>query len=77
MKTNRSAPKNFNTIEVEFRYQDLTQVGDRRKITIPHGQFRPPAVIHNRDTNQWFIWCAGVEVYQEVEGSILQLIEVS
>ena len=72
-----SASRKLNIIEVEFRYLDTAQANSRRKITIPHKQFSPPSVLWDNRTEQWFLWCAGLGIYQEVKGSILQLIEVS
>jgi hypothetical protein len=69
-----STPK-FNVVEVEFHYQNLTRT--KRKINIPHGQFSPPLALHDRDRNQWFMFCKGLGVYAEVDGDILSNIEVA
>ena len=68
-----STPK-FNVVEVEFHHQDFTRT--KRKIRIPHGRFSPPLVLRNGRDNQWFLWCKGVGIYQEVDGEILSEIEV-
>lgn len=64
----------LNTVEIEFHYQDFTQI--KRKIAIPHGQFSPPTVLHDHHANQWFLWDRLRGTYHEVSGDTLSKIEV-
>lgn len=75
MKTKTGLPPKLNVVEVEFQHKNETRT--KCKIAIPHGQFSPPLALHDSRSNQWFLWCRGLGIYQEVEGNTLSNIEVA
>jgi len=62
-------------VEVEFLYQNLSRT--KRNLSIPHGQYLPPPVLHDDQVDKWFSWDKPSGVYREVAGDRLSNIEVT